>query len=805
MAMSYKDGGKMGCMDNGKYVRYTPEQVEALERLYHDCPKPSSIRRQQLIRECPILSNIEPKQIKVWFQNRRCREKQRKEASRLQAVNRKLTAMNKLLMEENDRLQKQVSQLVHENSYFRQHTPNPSLPAKDTSCESVVTSGQHQLASQIPPKDASPAGLLSIAEETLAEFLSKATGTAVEWVQMPGMKPGPDSIGIIAICHGCAGVAARACGLVGLEPTRVAEIVKDRPSWFRECRAVDVMNVLPTANGGTIELLYMQLYAPTTLAPPRDFWLLRYTSVLEDGSLVVCERSLKSGPSMPPVQHFVRAEMLPSGYLIRPCDGGGSIIHIVDHMDLEACSVPEVLRALYESPKVLAQKTTVAALRQLKQIAQESSQTNSSVNGWGRRPAALRALSQRLSRGFNEAVNGFTDEGWSVVGDSMDDVTITVNSSPDKLMGLNLISSNGFAPVSNVVLCAKASMLLQNVPPAILIRFLREHRSEWADNNIDAYLAAAVKVGPCSARVGGFGGQVILPLAHTIEHEEFMEVIKLEGLGHSPEDAIVPRDIFLLQLCSGMDENALGTCAELIFAPIDASFADDAPLLPSGFRIIPLDSTKEASSPNRTLDLASALEIGPAGTTKASTDQSGNSGTCARSVMTIAFEFGVESHMQEHVASMARQYVRGIISSVQRVALALSPSHICSQVGLRTPLGTPEAQTLARWICQSYRCYMGAMPVFTFANQAGLDMLETTLVSLQDITLEKIFDDSGRKTLCAEFPQIMQQGFGSLQGGICISSMGRPVSYERAVAWKVLNEEENAHCICFVFVNWSFV
>jgi len=54
----------------------------------------------------------------------RCREKQRKEASRLQGVNRKLTAMNKLLMEENDRLQKQVAQLVYENSYFRQQTQN---------------------------------------------------------------------------------------------------------------------------------------------------------------------------------------------------------------------------------------------------------------------------------------------------------------------------------------------------------------------------------------------------------------------------------------------------------------------------------------------------------------------------------------------------------------------------------------------------------------------------------------------------------------------------------------------------------
>jgi homeobox-leucine zipper protein len=56
---------------SGKYVRYTNEQVEALERVYHECPKPSSIRRHQLIKESPILSNIEPKQIKVWFQNRR--------------------------------------------------------------------------------------------------------------------------------------------------------------------------------------------------------------------------------------------------------------------------------------------------------------------------------------------------------------------------------------------------------------------------------------------------------------------------------------------------------------------------------------------------------------------------------------------------------------------------------------------------------------------------------------------------------------------------------------------------------------
>lgn len=100
---------------------------------------------------------------------------------------------------------------------------------------------------------------------------------------------------------------------------QIAEILKDRPSWFRDCRSIDVLSVIPTANAGTIELIYMQVfkltyygmvifwlyvvikcwtswylffvphqtYAPTTLAAARDFWTLRYTTSLEDGSLVV--------------------------------------------------------------------------------------------------------------------------------------------------------------------------------------------------------------------------------------------------------------------------------------------------------------------------------------------------------------------------------------------------------------------------------------------------------------------------------------------------------------------------------------
>ncbi|KAF6144763.1 hypothetical protein GIB67_016837 [Kingdonia uniflora] len=118
-----------------------------------------------------------------------------------------------------------------------------------------------------------------------------------------------------------------------------------------------------------------------------------------------------------------------------------------------------------------------------------------------------------------------------------------------------------------------------------------------------------------------------------------------------------------------------------------------------------MNTMQYASSPNRTLDLASALEIGPTGN-RAAGDNSGN---CAsmRSIMILAFQFAFESHLQENVASMARQYIRSIISSFQRVTLALSPSLLNSHSGLRAPAGSHESHTLARWIFHSYRCYFG--------------------------------------------------------------------------------------------------
>lgn len=64
---------------------------------------------------------------------------------------------------------------------------------------------------------------------------------------------------------------------------------------------------------------------------------------------------------------------------------------------------------------------------------------------------------------------------------------------------------------------------MQNVPPALLIRFLREHRSEWADYDIDANAATAFR-STSNGHVSRAGGvshvELPLPLAHSGEQGE---------------------------------------------------------------------------------------------------------------------------------------------------------------------------------------------------------------------------------------------------------------------------------------------
>lgn len=64
-----------------------------------------------------------------------------------------------------------------------------------------------------------------------------------------------------------------------------------------------------------------------------------------------------------------------------------------------------------------------------------------------------------VPRGFNDAINGFNDDGWSLMNcDGAEDVIVSINSTKNLSNSTN--SSNSLSFLGGV-LCAKASMLFQ--------------------------------------------------------------------------------------------------------------------------------------------------------------------------------------------------------------------------------------------------------------------------------------------------------------------------------------------------------
>lgn len=110
---------------------------------------------------------------------------------------------------------------------------------------------------------------------------------------------------------------------------------------------------------------------------------------------------------------------------------------------------------------------------------------------------------------------------------------------------------------------------------------------------------------------------------------------------------------------------------------------------------------QDGPAATRTLDLTSTLEIG-SGNSHPAGEGDPNSYNL-RSVLTIAFQFTFENHLRDNVATMARQYVRSVVRSVQRVAMAITPSSLSTKLRPNSLPGPPEALTLAQWICRSYR------------------------------------------------------------------------------------------------------
>ncbi|XP_073131135.1 homeobox-leucine zipper protein REVOLUTA-like isoform X2 [Henckelia pumila] len=674
-------------------------------------------------------------------------------------------------------------------------------------------------------------GLVVLADETRNEFLSKATGSAINWLPFPVQDQvhGPVSIGGVYVSYGCAGVAARACTVVPFEPLKLIEILKDICSWSPKCRKLDVVAIFPAKNWGTIELVYTQYYAPTTLACARDFWTLRYTSILDDGSFVVCERSINGGsdvPSSPVAIEFVRGKKLASGYLIRPCEAG-SMLNLVGHFDLEAASVPELVRPLYESPELIAKEMILTALQYIGHLTSKAIPGKTKNPHDREEPAFVKSLGQRLSRGFNDAVNGFNEDGWQLMN---------MVSPKGAIVSMKRTNNMGSATNYDGVICVKTTVLLQNISTAKLVGLLKDHRSTWMDFNFDGKPKAIIKApyfGYPGVNTHDFSDKAVL-LGHTNHEDEVLEVIRFERFSHLQHIGF-SGELYHLQVVNGlesMDDTCFGASSEFIFAHIDKTLSSDTVLLSSGFRIVSMGS--------RRANWPSAFGVANEASSS-STPFSAINNPC--SMMVLAFQFPFETRFEVDVRSMALDYIQHVISSVKNICQGLMPSG--SNLEYATDENVPmvfdtipdsayDINRLAIRICQSYRSYLGvemcdfhrastgpyselvqnhqyailcfsftSPPICLYANQAAVDMLETGLHNLQALALDQILHCSSI-SLYSMIPTITHQGYSTLPPGCCLSTRNRRILYERGLVWRVEELDGSCHCFATAFIKWSF-
>ena len=112
-----------------KKRRLTPEQVQMLERSFEEENKLEPERKSELARRL----GMAPRQVAVWFQNRRARWKTKQleqDFDRLKAAYDALAADHQGLLSDNDRLRAQVTSLTEK------------LQGKDTSPSATTTAAQ---------------------------------------------------------------------------------------------------------------------------------------------------------------------------------------------------------------------------------------------------------------------------------------------------------------------------------------------------------------------------------------------------------------------------------------------------------------------------------------------------------------------------------------------------------------------------------------------------------------------------------------------------------------------------------------
>ncbi|KAG5596087.1 hypothetical protein H5410_037319, partial [Solanum commersonii] len=509
--------------------RHTKQHIEEMEALFKECPKPNKKKMKELSNKL----ELEPLQIKLWFQNRRTQIKNQDQHSE-----------NLSLRAENDKLRAEcvwLSEAINkgcpncgDHGFRLGETPNNEqyLRLENARLQEEVVHISRQYISNVIR--AAMYELLQMAQMDEPLWLPNIDGVKNVFNEEEfkrkfprGNEPKP---------NGIKTTASRESALVTINHINLVEIFMDTNHWARffssivlTARTMDVLD-------GSTKTIYAEFQVPSPQIPNRDCYFVRSCNKIVDGLWVIVDVSLDH-------TLITRCWKRPSGCVIKQISNDISKATWVEHIEADDTLVHAFYKTFVNSSLAFGAKRWISILdRQCERLA------------------SVEATNLPQSNITHTRVSGATTHQWTTFtrsGYNTNDVQVMTRQSindPGRPRGL--------------VLCASTSIWLP-VLPKLVFDFLRNEntRGKW------------------DILSNGGTIQQVTHIANGTEIGNSISILRV----NSPNPA--QNDMLIFQ-----ESITDPTGSFIVYAPIDiraidmvlcGGNPDGIPLLPSGFAIFP--------------------------------------------------------------------------------------------------------------------------------------------------------------------------------------------------------------------------
>ncbi|MCO5610142.1 hypothetical protein L7F22_064377 [Adiantum nelumboides] len=632
--------------------RHTQHQIQEMERLFKDCPHPDEKARLELSKEL----NLDPRQVKFWFQNKRTQMKtqqERHDNSYLRNENDKLRAEIKALRDALKQATCTKCGALAVNDRMDEVSPEEQrslIDNADMDAELNLSGGQH--IQTVPAATSSTLDGLAQPVSAMEELVQIAQAAEPLWTidlnssnevldRREYQRQFKNIIG--PAVSGTTAEATRETDVVMIDARSVIETFMEVDLWAQMFSSLvaRALKVEALSSGlidpfdGAMQVVYAELQLPTPFVPSREVYFLRYSKRVDHQWLVVdvCIDSLRANP--PP--SLLKCRKRPSGCVLEETTNGYSKITWVEHVEVDNTGVHPIYQSLVNSGIGFGAQVWVATLqRQCKRIA--SLLANSNVGSKDTVPAnegrlSVLKLAERMTNNFCAGVSAASKHSWiTLSGSGTEDFKVVIRES---------IDDPGRPP--GIVLSAATSLRL-SVSPARLFHFLCEHsrRTEWDILSNMGVVEETVYV----SKGDSFGNGVSL--------------LKVNSVSANPSNSLILQDC-----CSDK------SCFLVVYALVDVDAMkavlnggdpDVVTLLPSGFAILP---DRLASS--------SGIDDICNGSHQNISSMIGSVENPSASLLTMAFQILVDHELSAKLSLESVATINNLISStIMRIKRALS-------------------------------------------------------------------------------------------------------------------------------------